>query len=67
MIIDIWMVVANVKKLGIAEKFAIYIATYIYIYMYIYIHVYIYIHYVSNLLMFLLNKVHYTIVYRVKV
>ena len=49
------MVVVNVKKLGIAEKFSIYIATYIYIYIF----------YLSNLLTFLLNNVHYTIVYRV--
>ena len=61
MIIDIWMVVVNVKKLGIAEKFSISIATYIYMY------IYIYLFYLSNLLIFLLNKVHYTIVYRVKI
>ena len=30
-IIDIWMVVENVKKLGIAEKFSIYIAINIYL------------------------------------
>ena len=30
-IIDIWMVVENVKTLGIAEKFEIYIHTYVYI------------------------------------
>ena len=61
MIIDIWMVVVNVQKLGIAEKLSIYIAAYIYIY------IYIYIYYISNLLIFLLNNVHYTIVYRVKI
>ena len=61
MIIDIWMVAENVKTLGIAEKFSIYIATYICIY------IYIYLFYLSNLLIFLLNKVHYTIVYRVKI
>ena len=49
------MGVENVKTLGIAEKFEIY--TYIYIYMYIYIY------YHSNLLIFLLNNVHYNIVY----
>ena len=32
MIIDIWMVVENVKTLGIAEKFEIYIYIHIYIY-----------------------------------
>ena len=51
-ITDIWMVVENVKRLGIAEKFLIYRAIYIYIYIY----------YLSNLLIFLLNNVHYTIV-----
>ena len=50
-IIDIWMVAENLQKLGIAEIFYIYIAIYIYIY------------YLSNLLVFLLNNVHYTIVY----
>ena len=54
-IIDIWMVVVNVKKLGIAEKFSNYIATYIYIC------------YLSNLLIFLFINVHYTVVYRVKI
>ena len=48
-IIDIWMGVENVKKLWIAEKFAIYIYIYIYIYK------------LSNLLIFRLNNVHYTI------
>ena len=50
MIIDIWMGVENEKTLGITEKFEIYI--YIYISMY----------YLSNLLIFELNNVHYTIV-----
>ena len=59
-IIDKWMVVVNVKKLGIAEKFSIYTATYIYIY------IYIYIYNLSKLLILLLNNVHYTMVYRVK-
>ena len=58
-IIDIWMVVVNVTKLETAEKFSIYIATYIYIYIYFF--------YLSNLLIFLLNNVHFTIVYRVKI
>ena len=44
------MGVENEKTLGIAEKFEIYI--YIYIYMY----------YLSNLLIFVLNNVHYIIV-----
>ena len=44
-----------------------YICIYIHVYIYMHVYIYIYIHYVSNLLMFLLNKVHYTIVYRVKV
>ena len=44
MIIDIWMVVENEKTFGIAEKFEIYI------------YIYIYIYYLSNLLIFLLNK-----------
>ena len=61
MIIDIWMVVVNMKKLGIAEKFSIDIATYMYIC------IYIYLFYLFNLLIFLLNKVHYAIVYRVKI
>ena len=61
MIIDIWMVVVNMKKLGIAEKFSIDIATYMYIC------IYIYLFYLSNLLIFLLNKVHYIIVYRVNI
>ena len=51
-IIDIWMGVENEKTLGIAEKFEIYI----------YIYIYIYTFYLSNLLIFLLNNVHYTIV-----
>ena len=46
MIIDIWMVVENVKTLGIAEKFEIYI--YIYTYIYI-IHIYIYIIFLTYL------------------
>ena len=41
-IIDISMVVENVKILGIAEK--------------LYIYIYIYIYYLSNLLIFLLNN-----------
>ena len=41
-IIDISMVVENVKILGIAEK--------------LYIYIYIYIYYPSNLLIFLLNN-----------
>ena len=41
-IIDIAMVVENVKILGIAEK--------------LYIYIYIYIYYPSNLLIFLLNN-----------
>ena len=45
-IIDISMVVENMKILGIAEKLYIYIYTYIYIYIY----------YPSNLLIFLLNN-----------
>ena len=53
------MVVKNVKTLGIAEKFYIYTALYIYIYIYIY--------YLFNLLIFLLNNVHYTIVYWVTI
>ena len=44
------MIVENVKTLGIAEKFYIYIAIYIYIY------IYIFIYYLSNLLIFLLNN-----------
>ena len=60
MIIDVWMVVVNVKELGIAEQFSIYIATYIYIYIYIYL-------YFSNLPIYLLNNVHYTVVYIVKI
>ena len=52
MIIDIWMVVENEKTLGITEKFEIYV----------YIYIYIYIYYLSNLLIFVLNNVHYTIV-----
>ena len=47
-IIDIWTGVENVKNLGIAETFEIYI--------------YIYIQHLSNLLIFLLNHLHYTIV-----
>ena len=43
-IIDISMVVENVKILGIAEK------------LYIYIYIYIYIYYPSNLPIFLLNN-----------
>ena len=43
-IIDISMVVENVKILGIAEK------------LYIYIYIDIYIYYPSNLLIFLLNN-----------
>ena len=42
MIIDIWIVVENEKTFEIAEKLEIYI--------------YIYIYYLSNLLIFLLNK-----------
>ena len=49
-IIDIWMVVENVMTLGIAEKFLIYVAIYIFFF------------YPSNLLIFLLNNVNYTIV-----
>ena len=45
-IIDISMVVENVKILGIAEK----------LYIYIYIYMYIYIYYPSNLLIFLQNN-----------
>ena len=45
LIIDISMVVENVKLLGIAEKL------YIYVYIYIYIYIYIY-----NLLIFLLSN-----------
>ena len=63
------MVVENAKTLGIADKFSIYIAIYIYIYICIYIYIYllniyiyIYIYYISNLLIFLLKNVHYTIV-----
>ena len=55
MIIDIWMLSENVQKLGITERFLIYIAIYVYIF------------YLSNLLIFLLNKVHYTIVLIVKI
>ena len=51
------MVVVNVKKLGIAEKFSIYIATYIYVFFFN----------LSNLLIYLLNNAHYTIVYGVKI
>ena len=43
---------------------------YSYIYMlhiYIHIYIYIYVYYLSNSLIFLLNKVHYIIVYRVKI
>ena len=47
-IIDISMVVENVKILGIAEK--------LYIYIYVYIYIYIYIYYPSNSLIFLLNN-----------
>ena len=43
-IIDISMIVENVKILEIAEK------------LYIYIYIYIYIYYPSNLLIFLLNN-----------
>ena len=50
--------VKNEKTLELAEKFEIYI----YIYIYIYIHIYIYIYYLSNLLIYLLINVHYTIV-----
>ena len=42
MIIDIWMIAENVQKLGIAERFLIYIAIYIFC--------------LSNLLIFLLNN-----------
>ena len=45
-IIDLLMVVENVKILGIAEK----------LYIYIYIYIYIYLYYPSNLLIFLLNN-----------
>ena len=51
-IIDIWTGVENVKTVGIAEKFDIYI----------YIYIYIYIKHLFNLLIFLLNNLHYTIV-----
>ena len=47
-IIDIFMVVENAKQLGIAEKFYIYIDIYIF--------------YLSNLLIFLINNVHYSVV-----
>ena len=47
-IIDISMVVENVKILGIAEK--------LYIYIYIYIYIYLYIYYPSNLFIFRLNN-----------
>ena len=47
--IDIRMVVENVKKLGIADKFYIYLAIYIF--------------YLSNLLIFQLNNVYYNIVF----
>ena len=40
---------------------------YIYIYIELYIYIYIYIYYLSNLLILLLNNVHYTIVYWVKI
>ena len=58
-IIDIWMGVENEKTFVIAGKFKIYIAMYVNIYIYIYIYIY----HLSNLLIFLLNNVHYTIVY----
>ena len=51
MIIDISMGVANVMTEWKAEKFDIYI----------YIYLYIYIYCPSNLLIFLLNNVHYSI------
>ena len=43
----IYMVVENMKTLGIAQNLS---------YTYIYIYVYIYIYYLSNLLIFLLNN-----------
>ena len=58
-LIDISMIVENVMKLGIAEKFDIYIYIYIYIFV---IYIYIYTYKRSNLLIFRLNNVYYTIV-----
>ena len=45
----IYMVVENMKTLGIAQHLS-------YIYIYIYICIYIYIYYLSNLLIFLFNN-----------
>ena len=60
-IIDISMVVENVKILGIAEKLYIYIYKYIYIYIYVYIYIYIYIIHLAYLYSYSITTLYHSV------